>query len=289
ASCLRGSTVIGRMFRSRDDSLEGASYFMSAIEHPIAEARFVLRETPSQGNTRPAPLTVRAKEGESRLVFAADPGGPVAEQYRLVRRKIVEQYPGGGSLLITSPGPGDGKTVTATNLAWCLAEAGMPTLLAEMDLRNPSIDKLLGLSLDGPGIESLLQEGLEPNTVLRQVNRMQFYIASARKPARNPAELLAGTLIRDFLQWAKENYKWVVLDSPPLLNLSDSMELSTITDSTLLVVRARITPRVLVERSIELLGLRLQQVIMNEGTACADSSHRYYSASYPYGPRKRKD
>src|SRR5215831_10678496 len=141
------------MFRSRDDSLEGAPHLMSTIEHPIAEARFVLRETPSQGNTRPAPLTVRAKNGESRLAFAADPGGPVAEQYRVIRRKLTEQYPGGASLLITSPGPGDGKTLTATNLAWCLAEAGMPTLLAEMDLRNPSINKLLGYAFEGPGLK----------------------------------------------------------------------------------------------------------------------------------------
>ena len=261
---------------------------MSAIEHPIAEARFVLRETPPQGNTRPAPLTVRAKEGESRLIFAADPGGPVAEQYRLLRRKLVEQYPGGASLLITSPGPGDGKTVTATNLAWCLAEAGMPTLLAEMDLRNPSINKLLGYALEGPGIESLLQEGLEPNTVIRQLNRMQFYIATVRKSLENPADLLTGTRLRHFLLWAKENHKWVVLDSPPVLSLADSMELSTLTDSTLLVVRARTTPRVLVEKAIEILGPRLQQVVMNEGTECADSSHRYFSSSYPYGPKKKK-
>lgn len=261
---------------------------MSAIQDPIVEARFALHSTPMQENNKPAPLTVRAKPGESRLAFAADPGGFVAEQYRVIRRKLVEEHPDGATVLITSPAPGDGKTVTATNLSWCLAEAGMPTLLAEMDLRKPSIDKLLGYALDGPGIESLLQESLEPNAVLRQVNRMQFFVATARRPLENPSDLLTGSGLRNFLRWAKENHKWVVLDSPPLLTLSDSMELSALTDCTLLVVRARVTPRFLVERSIELLGSRLRQVIMNEGTECADSSYRYFSNSYPYGPKKRK-
>lgn len=263
---------------------------MSAIQNPVAEARFVLHETSRNGSDTPAPITVRAREGESRLIFAANPGGFEAEQYRVIRRKLVERYPDGATLLVTSPGPSDGKTLTATNLAWCLAEAGIRTLLAEMDLRNPSIDKLLGYAFDGPGLESLFQEDLEPATVLRQVNRMQFYIATARKPMENPVDVITGDRLKNFLQWARSNHKWVVLDSPPLLTISDSMELSSLADSTLLVVRARVTPRVLVERSIELLGPRLHQVIMNEGTECADSSHRYFSGSYPYpyGPKKRK-
>lgn len=263
---------------------------MSAIQNPVAEARFVLHDTSRNGNDKPAPVTVRARKGESRLIFAAEPGGYAAEQYRVIRRKLVERYPDGAILLVTSPGPGDGKTLTATNLAWCLAEAGMSTLLAEMDLRNPSIDKLLGYAFDGPGIESLLQEEMAPNAVLRQVNRMQFYVATAHKPLENPVELITGNRLRNFLDWAKQNHKWVVLDSPPVLSISDSMELSALADCTVLVVRARVTPRILVERSIELLGSRLHQVIMNEGTECADSSHRYYSGAYPYpyGSKKRK-
>jgi Mrp family chromosome partitioning ATPase len=263
---------------------------MSAIQDSIAEAKPIEHRKAMQGGNKPAPLTIRAKQGESRLVFAADPGGFVAEHYRVIRRKLVERYPDGATLLVTSPGPGDGKTLTATNLAWCLAEAGMPTLLAEMDLRNPSIDKLLGYALDNPGIESLLQEDMEPAAVVRQINRMQFYIAAARKALENPVDVITGQRLRSFLQWAKENHKWVVVDSPPLLTISDSMELSALADSTVLVIRARVTPKVLVERSIELLGSRLHQVIMNEATECADSSHRYYSGSYPYvyGTKKKK-
>lgn len=260
---------------------------MNATENPAAASGFTSHKTGESSN-KPALLTVRAGEGESRLVFASDPGGFVAEQYRLIRRRLVEQYPEGAILLVTSPGSGDGKTLTSTNLAWCLAEAGMPTLLAELDLRKPSIEELLGCSLEGRGIEAILEEGIEPEAVLRQINRMQFYLATARKPFENPVDLVGGPLLKNFLSWAKENHKWVVLDSPPLLTVSDAIELSALADCTLLVVRARVTPRILVERSIELLGPRLRQVIMNDGTVCADSSHRYYSASYPYGAKKKK-
>jgi len=261
---------------------------MSAIQTPTAEPRFVVHENPLQASTKPAPLTVRAKKGESPLVFASDPGGFAAEQYRVIRRKLLGKYPDGASILVTSPGSGDGKTLTATNLAWCLAEAGMPTLLVEMDLRNPSIDRLLHNVLERPGIESLLQTGGDPRSVLRQINRMQFYVATARTPVENPADLLTGPHLKEFAAWAKENHKWVLWDSPPMLTLADAAEISPLTDCALLVVRARVTPKVLVEKSIELLGSHLQQVIMNEGTECADSSHRYFAAYYPYGARKQK-
>jgi len=261
---------------------------MSAIQNPAVDPGFMLSDTPLQPPVKPLPLTVRAKKGDTTLVFASDPGGFAAEQYRVIRRTLVEKYPDGASILVTSPTSGDGKTLTATNLAWCLAEAGMPTLLAEMDLRNPSIDRLLGSSLPRPGIESLLENGGDPKAFLRQVNRMQFYVATARDPLENPVDLLTGTHLRDFATWAKENHKWVIWDSPPALTLADAAELSALTDCTLLVVRARVTPKVLVERAIELLGSRLQQVIMNEGSECADSSHRYFAAYYPYGARKQK-
>lgn len=260
---------------------------MSAIQNPTVELKLMAEDASPERSNKPKPLTVRSARGESCLVFASDPGGMAAECYRVIRRRLKEQYPEGASVLVTSPGPGDGKTVTATNVAWCMAEAGFPTLLAELDLRKPSIDRLLGYPLEGQGIESVLEEGVAPAAVLRQVNKMQFYLATARKPFENPADLLSSARLRDFLAWAKEKHTWVVVDSPPLLSLSDSIELSALTDCTVLVVRARVTPRILVERSIELLGSRLNQVIMNDATVAADSSYGYLGNYYPYGNKKR--
>ncbi|HZR27777.1 MAG TPA: CpsD/CapB family tyrosine-protein kinase [Terriglobales bacterium] len=261
---------------------------MSTVQNPATQPRFMVLETPATGRQQALPLTVRARSDDSRLVFLSDPHGVAAEQYRVIRRKLVERYPDGAVLLITSASAGDGKTLTSTNLAWCLAESGSPTLLAEMDLRSSSIDKLLGAASESRGIEAVLSNGTEPEEIVRQVNGMPLYIARAGRLNPNPISLLTGAPINKFLGWARENHKWVVLDSPPLFPMADSLELSAAADSTILVVRVRKTPRVLVQRAIEHLGPRLQQVVMNEDTECADSSHRYLSAYFPYGTKSKK-
>jgi Mrp family chromosome partitioning ATPase len=156
-----------------------------------------------------------------------------------------------------------------------------------MDLRNPSVSRLLGYQCESAGIESVLGGAEEPENIIRQVNRMRFHVAAAGRVTPNPVDLLTGRHIGEFLSWARQIYKWIVLDSPPLLPLSDTLELTSMTDFTLLVVRAQVSPRVLVEKAIEILGPHLQQVIMNEGTECADSSYHYTSAYYPYGQRKK--
>lgn len=259
---------------------------MSAIQNPVTNGKHMLLETPAE-RRKPLPLIVRAAEGENRLVFASDPGGVAAEQYRVMRRRLTEKCPAGGTILITSPGSGDGKTLTSTNLAWCLAETGAPTLLAEMDLRNPSIARLLGYTCENSGIESVLAGIDDLEDTLRQINRMKFHVAAAGKVTPNPVDLLTSRQLKGILTWARQNYKWIVLDSPPLFPLADSLELATVADFTILVVRAQVSPRAMVEKAIEMLGSRLQQVMMNEGTECADSSYRYVSAYYPYGKRKK--
>lgn len=223
-------------------------------------------------------LSVRPAEGASRLVFAADPGGVAAEQYRLIRRRLVERYPAGGALVVTSPQMGEGKTLTSANLAWCLAESGQMTLLAEMDVRNPSLSKLLGYSPQIATVASLLDDDPAKGAVY-QVNVMPFYVAMADW-RRDASVLLTSARIARFLAWAKQNYKWVVLDSPPLFPFSDTPELSAASDATILVVRAGVSARALVSRSVQLLGSRLQQVILNEASECADSPYRYLTAHY---------
>ena len=263
--------------------LEGTSDFMSAAQSPTPEPRLAVLGARTQPLDNHGQLVVRADEGENRLVFASDPGGMAAEQYRLIRRKLVERYPEGGALLVTSPQSGEGKTLTSTNLAWCLAESGARTLLAEMDLRSPSLSKLLGYSPQIATMTSLLEDDPAKGTVY-QVNGMSFYVAMS-DARRDASGLISSSRIARFLGWAKENYKWVVLDSPPLFPFSDTPELSAASDFTILVVRAGMSARALVSRSIQLLGSRLQQVILNEASECADSPYRYLAAHY--GTKKR--
>jgi Mrp family chromosome partitioning ATPase len=251
---------------------------MSAIQSPSPESGLTVLNGRSQFAEIHGQLVVRPGEGESRLVFASEPAGVAAEQYRLIRRKLVERYPGGGSLVVTSPQMGEGKTLTSTNLAWCFAESGLPTLLAEMDLRNPSMSKLFGYSPSISSMATLLEDD-PANGMVYQINDLPFCVAMS-DARHDVSSLLSSSRITRFLEWAKQNYTWVVLDSPPLFPFSDTAELSAAADFTILVVRAGVSARALVSRSIQLLGPRLQQVILNEASECADSPYRYLSGHY---------
>lgn len=258
---------------------------MSAIQNSRHDPNLLLVEGARKS---PASITLRSSPGKSRLVFASARGSVAAEQYRVIRRKLAEKYQNGGIILVSSPGPGDGKTLTSLNLAWCIAETGATTLLAELDLRNPSLTGLLNFAAGSAGMEAVLANALDPEPFLRQVNRMPLHVAAVAKISSDPVELLAGDNMTRFLDWARTRYKWVLLDAPPLFPLADSLEISSRADSTLLVVRAGATPKALVQKSVELLGPRLQFVILNGADERADSSYNYLSAYYPYGDGSRK-
>lgn len=229
------------------------------------------------------PLLMKVSS-ESALVFPSCPNGLAAEQFRQLRRNLTEQFPEGGALLVTSAAQAEGKTVSATNLAWCLAESGAPTLLFEADLRRPAVAKFLGCSAQ-VGVESALRGEVEPKAVVAAAENFPLHVATVAKPVRDPSQLIKGVGMRRFLDWARANFRWVVVDAPPVLPAADALELSSLTDAVLLVARVRVTPRGLLEKSCQLLGSRLRGIILNEATLCWDSYHRYL-APY-YGPRTK--
>src|SRR5579871_1024300 len=100
-------------------------------------------------------LSLPSRE-DCRLTLQIDPHGLAAEQFRFLRRNLEQKFPKGGVLLITSPAPQDGKTLTALNLTSYLAEAGRPTLLVEADIRKPSVHKAIGVPNDGAGVEEAM-------------------------------------------------------------------------------------------------------------------------------------
>ena len=101
------------------------------------------------------PVRVRPSE-KSRLVFLTDPTGLAVEQYKILRRRLINLHPNGGAVLITSPSPGEGKTLTSINLAWSLAAAGHRTCLVDLDFRAPGVAPALSYSVEEDGIEDVL-------------------------------------------------------------------------------------------------------------------------------------
>jgi len=209
------------------------------------------------------------------LVFQTDPHGLAAEQFRFLRRTLEQKFPKGGVLLITSPAPKDGKTLTAVNLSACLADSGHSTLLLELDIRQPSVHRLLGTKTDGPGIEDALAGNADPDRIVHFVESLSLHMAMVGEPPDDPSRLIRGKGIQKLVAWARAHFMWVVIDSPPVLPAADVTQLVPLADAVLLVVRAQSTPRDLTTKAIELLGTHLSGVILNEATIETNPYYRY--------------
>jgi Mrp family chromosome partitioning ATPase len=215
----------------------------------------------------------RLNDKESRLVFQTDPNGFAAEQFRLLRRKLREEFPAGAVVLITSPAMGDGKTLSAINLCAGLAETGDLTLLVETDIRRPAIRGMLGDAVEAPGLEDALEGKVKPSQVIHWVEELKFHAAVVTKIPERACQLI--TEVKPFVSWARKRFRWVVLDATPVLPAADTSELLPLADVALLVIRAHTTPRELSRRAIEMLGKRLRGVIFNEATVDSNPHYRY--------------
>jgi capsular exopolysaccharide synthesis family protein len=192
---------------------------------------------------------------DAHLVSLLAPASLAAEQYRNLRN-VVEQLRGtarGTIVGITSPATGDGKTVTALNLAGSLAQApDARVLLVDADLRRPSVQRYLGL--DGDRRPDLTQLILNPGLKLAQgVTTCQPFglavLLTAGAPAA-PYEILKSSRLAEVLEEARMAYNYVVLDTPPLIPVPDCRVIGECVDGFFVVVTAHRTPRKLVEEAV---------------------------------------
>ena len=228
-----------------------------------------------------------AIEPLSRIVYHTDPSGLGADRFRYLRLRLRELSNTGKlkSLLVTSPLPLDGKSTIALNLATVLADGGdNAVLLVEADLYNPVLVGRLGLDAR-PGLSECLTSGLDPIPMLRRVSPLGFYLLSGGKPLANPGDLLHGEAFVRVMQVLSPHFKWIVIDSPPVVPLADALALARQADASLLVVRAGRTPSEAVDTAIQALGAKhVLGVVLNgvEGLARRYSKYRkYYKFSAP--------
>ncbi len=245
----------------------------------------------------------RGKPGETAAGLAAGvdplepsllltkPNAPAAEAYRALRTAIQLSVADNPLrvLLITSPLGGDGKTTISYNLAVAFAQHGRKVLLLDSDMRKPSVHTLFrttkadGLSevLTG-GIP--LARGVRPHDYLKNL----FLLPSGTTPP-NPAELIDSRRFDALLEEAKKQFDLVIIDSPPILMVTDPVILSTKTDGTIVVLRSQKTTRPVLKRAVEVLshspGRKLGFVINGMDTKSVEYyySYGYYGDSKYYG------
>jgi protein-tyrosine kinase len=210
------------------------------------------------------------------------------ESYRSLRTKLThfQSTQGVRSVMVSSAIPGEGKTVSALNLALSLAQLeAQRVLLVDGDIRTSGLSGILGVA-DQAGLADVLNGQAKFMDVLRCTNIPRLYVIGAGQLNGAAADLFAGSKWSDFVGNGNELFDMVIVDSPPILGLADFELISAGCDGILIVVRARKTKReVLTEISQHLEGKAVLGVILN-GQKKRSRSYGYYY--YGRGTRRRR-
>lgn len=202
------------------------------------------------------------------LITLTDPRSAAAEAYRSLRANILfagVQKPV-QTLLISSPTPHDGKSVTAANLAVTLAQSGHRTLLVDADLRRPVQHTLWGLSNDRGLTSVMLDAGLLTALPVQAASVEGLSVLTCGPQPPNPADLIISKQMDQLIDALRARADYVIFDAPPVLAVTDAPLLASKLDGLLLVVRAGITRRDHAERAKEILDrahVRILGVVLN--------------------------
>jgi capsular exopolysaccharide synthesis family protein len=201
------------------------------------------------------------------LVAGLAPTSPAAEQYRALRTRLgrAEGTTTLRSVLITSPQKGEGKSITAANLALTMAqELQRRVVIVEADLRKPSLQHIFGLP-PGPGLSEFLSGAAELKDVMKSLADHHLTVIPGGGAPMNPAELLGSTAMRRLLEHLRTRFDRVLLDTPPVLPLADVAVLAPLVDGVLMVVRAGFTTKPAIENALRSFdSSRLIGVVLNE-------------------------
>ncbi len=213
------------------------------------------------------------------------PRSGVAEAYRTLRSNVEFAAVDAPvrTLLVTSAVPGEGKTVTAANLAIVFAQAGRKVLLVDADLRKPRVHAMFDLA-NAHGLTTILRsDGVRPEAVSHLTEEANLRVLTTGPLPPNPAELLGSHRMQAVLGLLKESADLVIFDSPPLQAVTDSAVLSSFADGTILVVDAGRSRRRAVRTAGEILaraGANVLGVVLNRMPAKAHSDYVGYYGEY---------
>ena len=243
--------------------------------------------------------STNGQEKRIELVAQHLPKSQMSEAFRALRTALLLSQPDHPPqvILVTSALPREGKTTAAANLAVTLAQLGDKTVLVDADLRKPGVGRLLNLGTGKfAGLSSYLAgvSTLDLVTVPHPTIPNLAAIPTGPLPP-NPADLLSSHKLTEAIAELRKKYKFIVIDSPPIMAATDAVILSVQTDGVLLVVRSGETPKEAFTRTRDLLvsvKCHLLGVVLNAVDSSAPDyyySYRYYPYSYGYGPQEALD
>jgi polysaccharide biosynthesis transport protein len=230
------------------------------------------------------PLVPSWRRKKPLVVTVAEPNSPAAESYRSLRTSLqfARQEQQLRSLVVTSPGASEGKTATLANLGVVFAQAGERVVLVSCDLRRPRIGAFFGLDEQAGLTGVLLDQRTLEETILPVPGFDRLSLLPAGSVPSNPAELLDSARARDIFTRLRDQYDLVLIDSPPVLPVTDAAILSRHADATLMLAAAGQTRRSDLHRAVEKLdqvGVTILGTVLNKVTR---QTGRYYGYGYGY-------
>jgi capsular exopolysaccharide synthesis family protein len=223
---------------------------------------------------------------DPHLVAALLPQSLAAEQYRSLRTRIKRAEHGRAvrAIVVTSPNKGDGKSLTAANLAITMAQEFQErVLVVDADLRRPSIHKLFGVP-GGPGLSDVLMGATELSQALVTLPDLHLALLAAGPSPSHPAELLGSASMRRVLDTLRTRFDRIIIDMPPASPLADLNILAPLVDGVLMIVRAGVTPKPDIERALSGLDMaRVLGLVLNEAGATESDTSTYEGYRYIAG------
>jgi polysaccharide biosynthesis transport protein len=218
--------------------------------------------------------------GKEPLISSGVPPN-FAESLRAIRTNVLfsSTEEGSRSLVVTSTGPGEGKTLVAANLAISLAQAGQRVLLIDADMRRPRMHELFG-NRQEPGLSNLMVGHAAPSATIRKTGVGGLWLLTAGRIPPNPAELLGSKRFKDFVHTLRDHFETVIIDSPPIMAVTDAAIASSSTDGIIFVIGAEMTSRHAARAAIEQLQHgrpRFVGAVLNRVDL---ERNAYYYASY---------
>ena len=269
---------------------------MSKITQALEKAaRERLKREQEQATAPAGPITVPLAAADAsaadavaqiqidpHIVSAGDPHSPIAEEYRMLRTNLQSLRPRAGlkTIVVTSAVMGEGKSVTALNLALTVArQEGLKVLLVDGDLRRSSVHRWLGLNEPPSGLSTALLNGGALNGSLIRLKSPSLTVLPAGPTPESPAELLESVGMRRLLATLKVQFDLVIIDSPPVLSVSDPCILAALADGVLLVVKSGKTQRKTVleaQARLQQMKVALLGCVLTHVERPMTSYYRYY-------------
>lgn len=262
----------------------GLAFFFEYLDNRVKTPEEIEQELglPSLGLI---PMTAGVAGKANPLISDSAPPN-FAEAFRALRTNILFSAADGGpkSIVVTSTGPSEGKTMVAGNVAIGLAQTGQRVLLIDADMRRPRAHELFSTPVE-PGLSNLLVGAAKPSEVVRQSGVENLWIMPAGKTPPNPAELLGSKRFADLTGSLNGHFDCVVIDTPPVLAVTDSAVVAHRASGVLFVIAADTTSRQAAQTALDQLEhahARFLGAVLNRVDVERDSYYysRYYRKDY---------